>query len=81
MKMNKIFPNKYFRYGSLIIGGIFLGWLFFHSSRKVEPQGQSVQSDQCHHMDLRYASPDTYAQTGEMPHLRNGIDPAEPAWC
>jgi Cu(I)/Ag(I) efflux system membrane fusion protein len=33
MKMNKIFSNKYFRYGSFILGGIFLGWLFFHSPR------------------------------------------------
>jgi len=33
MKMNKIFSNKYFRYGAFIIGGIFLGWLFFHSPR------------------------------------------------
>lgn len=33
MKMNKFFSNKYFRYGAFIIGGIFLGWLFFHSPR------------------------------------------------
>jgi Cu(I)/Ag(I) efflux system membrane fusion protein len=35
MKMNKILSNKYFRYGSFIIGGIFLGWLFFHSPRHI----------------------------------------------
>jgi Cu(I)/Ag(I) efflux system membrane fusion protein len=34
MKMKKIFSNNYFRYSSLIIGGIFLGWLFFHSPKK-----------------------------------------------
>ncbi len=34
MKMNKFFSNKYFRYGAFIIGGIFLGWLFFHSPRQ-----------------------------------------------
>ncbi len=34
MKMKKIFSNKYFRYGSFVIGGIFLGWLFFHSPGK-----------------------------------------------
>jgi len=33
MKINKIFSNKYFRYGAFIIGGIFLGWVFFHSPR------------------------------------------------
>jgi len=33
MKMNKFFSNKYFRYGAFIVGGIFLGWLFFHSPR------------------------------------------------
>jgi membrane fusion protein, copper/silver efflux system len=34
MKMKKIFSNRYFLYGSLVICGIFLGWLFFHSPRK-----------------------------------------------
>jgi membrane fusion protein, copper/silver efflux system len=42
MKMNKIFLNKYFRYGSLIIGGIFLGWLFFHSSQKTIVQNENI---------------------------------------
>jgi membrane fusion protein, copper/silver efflux system len=32
--MKKIFSNKYFRYGSLVITGIFLGWLFFHAPKK-----------------------------------------------
>ena len=31
--MKKIFLNKYFRYSLFVIGGILLGWLFFHSPR------------------------------------------------
>ncbi len=34
--MNKIFSHKYFRYSALAIGGFFLGWLLFHSPKKVE---------------------------------------------
>jgi Cu(I)/Ag(I) efflux system membrane fusion protein len=34
--MKKIFSNKYIRYTLLVIGGIFLGWLFFHSPQKAE---------------------------------------------
>ncbi len=36
--MKKIFSNKYFRYGSLMLSGIFLGWLFFHSPHKTTIQ-------------------------------------------
>ncbi|MBE3086797.1 MAG: efflux RND transporter periplasmic adaptor subunit, partial [Bacteroidetes bacterium] len=32
----KIFSNKYVIYSLLLIVGIFIGWLFFHSSRKNE---------------------------------------------
>jgi membrane fusion protein, copper/silver efflux system len=32
--MKKILTNKYFRYTALVTGGIFLGWLFFHSPGK-----------------------------------------------
>ena len=42
MKMNKIFSNKYFRYGAFIIGGIFLGWLFFHSPRKTNDNNETI---------------------------------------
>jgi Cu(I)/Ag(I) efflux system membrane fusion protein len=31
-KVFKIFSNKYVKYSLLLIGGIFIGWLFFHSS-------------------------------------------------
>lgn len=31
MKINKFFSNKYLRYGAIAIGGIFIGWLFFHA--------------------------------------------------
>ncbi len=34
--MKKIFSNKYIRYTLLVLGGIFLGWLFFHSPQKTE---------------------------------------------
>lgn len=30
--MKKIFSNKYVLYSLFVIGGLFLGWLFFHSS-------------------------------------------------
>ncbi len=42
MKMKKIFSNKYFRYGFLVIGGIFLGWLFFHSPQKTIVQNENT---------------------------------------
>jgi Cu(I)/Ag(I) efflux system membrane fusion protein len=34
MNGKKIFWNKYLRYFSFVIGGIFLGWLFFHTPHK-----------------------------------------------
>ena len=42
MKMIKISSNKYFRYGAFAIGGILLGWLFFHSPRKSNDTKQIV---------------------------------------
>jgi len=30
--MKNIFPNKYFRFSLILSGGIFLGWIFFHSA-------------------------------------------------
>lgn len=41
--MKKIFSNKYVRYGLFAIGGIFIGWLFFHSSGKVEEKHQHTE--------------------------------------
>lgn len=35
----KIFSNKYVNYSLLLILGIFIGWLFFHSSPKNEKKG------------------------------------------
>jgi Cu(I)/Ag(I) efflux system membrane fusion protein len=32
----KIFTNKYIKYCLLLIAGVLIGWLFFHSSRKSE---------------------------------------------
>jgi Cu(I)/Ag(I) efflux system membrane fusion protein len=47
MNIKKIFWNKYVRYGYFIIGGIFLGWLFFHSPRNVsDSHDLTAQSDQ-----------------------------------
>ena len=47
MKMKKIFSNKYIRYGLLVIGGIFLGWLFFHAPRKATDNHENTAtSDQ-----------------------------------
>jgi Cu(I)/Ag(I) efflux system membrane fusion protein len=40
--MKKIFSNKYFRYGFLMISGIFLGWLFFHSPQKTTIQNTNT---------------------------------------
>jgi Cu(I)/Ag(I) efflux system membrane fusion protein len=33
--MKKILFNRYFHFGLFAIGGLFIGWLFFHSSGKV----------------------------------------------
>jgi membrane fusion protein, copper/silver efflux system len=40
INMNKIFSTKYVRYGLFVIGGIFIGWLFFHTSQKAEDKHQ-----------------------------------------
>jgi Cu(I)/Ag(I) efflux system membrane fusion protein len=44
----KIFSNKYVNYSLLLILGIFIGWLFFHSSRKAQKnpdlQAETVKS-------------------------------------
>ncbi len=40
--MKKVFLNKYIRFGLILIGGIFLGWLFFHSPHKSEEKLESV---------------------------------------
>ena len=34
--MKKIFLNKYVRYGLFAAGGLFFGWLFFHSPHKTD---------------------------------------------
>lgn len=38
-----MFLNKYVRYGLFAIIGIFIGWLFFHSSNKVEEKRQHTE--------------------------------------
>jgi Cu(I)/Ag(I) efflux system membrane fusion protein len=39
----KIFSNKYVRYGLFVTGGIFVGWLFFHSPHKTEEKQLSTE--------------------------------------
>ncbi len=34
--MKKLILNKYVRYGLFMLGGILIGWIFFHSSHKAE---------------------------------------------
>ena len=42
--MKKIFSNQSTRYALFVIAGLLLGWLFFHSSTKVEVvQSQSTE--------------------------------------
>jgi len=36
--MKTIFLNKYVRYGLLLLAGLFLGWLFFHSPKAVKDE-------------------------------------------
>jgi membrane fusion protein, copper/silver efflux system len=40
MNKEKVFSNRYFRYGSFIICGIFIGWLLFHSSRNTDEKNE-----------------------------------------
>jgi len=40
-----IFSNKYVKYSLLLIGGVFIGWLLFHHSRKSDKQtGQVIET-------------------------------------
>jgi len=42
--IKKILFNKYIHFGLFAVGGLFIGWLFFHTSRKVEEKHeQTVQ--------------------------------------
>ena len=40
--MKKIFSNKYVRNGLLVVAGLFLGWLFFHSSGGTKDERQQT---------------------------------------
>jgi Cu(I)/Ag(I) efflux system membrane fusion protein len=41
-KVFNIFSNKYVKYSLLLIGGVFIGWLLFHHSRKSDKQAGQV---------------------------------------
>jgi Cu(I)/Ag(I) efflux system membrane fusion protein len=41
-KVFNIFSNKYIKYSLLLIGGVFIGWLLFHHSRKSDKQAGQV---------------------------------------
>jgi len=43
--MKKFLFNRYFHFGLFAIGGLFIGWLFFHSSSKVEEKHELVVQD------------------------------------
>jgi len=40
--MKKVFSNKYIRFSLILIGGVFLGWLFFHSPQKNEVNNEAA---------------------------------------
>ncbi|MGB8492653.1 MAG: efflux RND transporter periplasmic adaptor subunit [Bacteroidales bacterium] len=39
----KLFSNRYVQYGLIAIGGVFAGWLFFHTPRKVNENQQKTE--------------------------------------
>jgi len=43
--MKKIFSNKYVRNGLLILTGLFIGWLFFHSPKEVKDEHDHASAD------------------------------------
>lgn len=62
--MKKIFKNKYSQYIFFAIGGLFLGWLFFHSPEKTEEkhdhsaeEGQSAVWTCSMHPQIRMDKP------------------------
>jgi Cu(I)/Ag(I) efflux system membrane fusion protein len=43
--MKNIFDNRYFRFSLILVGGIFLGWIFFHSDPvKVEAHDHATET-------------------------------------
>ncbi len=43
--MNTIFKSKYVTYSLLVLGGLFLGWLFFHSSENKTDKHEHSKED------------------------------------
>jgi Cu(I)/Ag(I) efflux system membrane fusion protein len=44
-KIKQIFRNRYVQLGLVAIGGLFIGWLFFHSPGKVEEKKELITED------------------------------------
>jgi Cu(I)/Ag(I) efflux system membrane fusion protein len=42
LKVSKIYSTKYIKYALLLLAGVLIGWLFFHSSTKSEPIAQQT---------------------------------------
>jgi Cu(I)/Ag(I) efflux system membrane fusion protein len=45
LAMKKILFNRYIHFGLFAIGGLFIGWLFFHSSGKGEEKHEPTEQD------------------------------------
>lgn len=44
--MNKIMFNRYLHFGLFAIAGLFIGWLFFHSSGNVEEKHEHIKQEE-----------------------------------
>jgi hypothetical protein len=59
------------------LAGLFLGWLFFHSSSMEKRPATEHQNHKNSDMDMFHAPSDQTEPSWEMPDLRNGSDSAE----
>jgi Cu(I)/Ag(I) efflux system membrane fusion protein len=87
MKNIKIFPSKYFIYSTLLISGIFLGWLVFHPSTGKETMNdQTAVAEQetiwtcAMHPQIRMAEPGKCPICGMdlIPLVQNGTAGMDP---
>jgi Cu(I)/Ag(I) efflux system membrane fusion protein len=84
----KIFSNKYVKYSLLLIAGIFIGWLFFHSSRKSEKKSDQLSETVkttiwtcAMHPQIRMSEPGKCPICGMdlIPLVQNSITSIDPA--